>query len=75
MHKTRHLFAILCLICLFTAPAHAEGTDPDLIEPSSDRPAAVPMVPLPTAFYGSLASVGVMVALWNSRHRHWLTLR
>lgn len=37
------------------------------------RPAAV--VPLPPAVYGSVASVGLMIALRYSRHRRWLTLR
>lgn len=81
MRKTQSLLVIFALVfaagstVIAQSPPPARPIAPASAEVVDDRPAPVPMVPIPPAVMGSLASVGVMIGLWNSRHRRWLTLR
>ena len=64
-------FSMVIASAAITQAADASPAAPDL----TDRLADVPIVPLPPAVYGSVASVGLMVALRYSKHRRWITLR
>ena len=79
--KTRQLklgIGLIGLMAGLAVAASAEPVDADWLPAAKDaavNPGTVPIVPLPPAVYGSMASIAMLLVLRHSKHRRWVTLR